>query len=531
MLLLVIGAISALLFYLHGVRHQPLPYQGLVYCIEAGPETFNSQQATNSSTLDIVARHLYDRLLNISDNGTVVPGLAQSWQVSDDGLTITFDLKSGVAFHDSPDFRPTRLFNADDVVFTFNRILDDENPYHWLGGDYPFFRSLHFQQRVASVIRLNAHQVQFRLHKPDASFLSMLASDFAPVLSAEYAALLRHSRHPEHLDSHPIGTGPFKLRRYHPGHAVILERHPAYWGTAPVLDRLVFDITPNASIRLGKLITGECDVIAMPANSEYNLIHHHPQLALDLQSAFNTSYVALNSRRAPFTDPRVRQAIGLAIDRQRIVDTIFQGAGSNASSLLPPISWGYLPQPEAQNYAPEQARALLAAAGLPNGFEFTLWVQLQPRVDNPNPLKMAQMIQADLKLIGVRVQIASYDWLSPLTVIEEERYDAKLLGWSTGSGDPDAFFSSQLSCPAIGGGSNRANWCDPEFDALLAKARTTVDEQQRRHYYHEAQRYLQQQQPLLPLAHGLKSLARRQDIAGVRLHPYNALDLAGAIRN
>lgn len=531
MLLLVIGAIAVLLFYLHGVRHHPLPYQGLVYCIESGPETFNSQHASNNSTLDIASRHLYDRLLNIDSNGAVGPGLAESWQISDDGRAITLELKRGVAFHDTSDFQPTRLFNADDVIFSFNRILDDEHPFHWIGGDYPFFRSLNFRQRVSSLLRLDEHRVQFRLQRPDAAFLAILASDFAPVLSAEYAAQLRLGRHPEHLDQRPVGTGPFKLRRYRPGHAVILERHRAYWGQQPTLDRLVFDITANASIRLGKLITGECDAIAMPSTSEYSLIHRHPQLALELQSGFNTSFIAFNSRHAPFTDARVRRALALAIDRQRIVDAIFQGGGSSAHSLLPAASWGYLATPGDQAYAPPQASALLAAAGLPKGFDFTLWVPLQAQVYNPNPLKMAQMIQADLKLIGVRAEIASYDGQSAATAIDEQRYDAVLLGWSGDSADPDSLLTSQLSCPAIANGSNRALWCDPAFDALLAQARATADHQLRRTLYHQAQLYLHQQQPLLPLAHGLKSLARRQDIAGLRLHPYNALDLTGANRN
>ena len=531
MLLLVIGAIGVLLFYLHGVRHHPLPYQGLVYCVEAGPETFNSQQATNSSTLDIVSRHLYDRLLNIDSNGAPAPGLAESWRISDDGLSITLDLKRGVAFHDTTNFQPTRLFNADDVVFTFNRILDEENPFHWLGGNYPFFHNLNFRQRVSSVVRLGEYQVQFRLNTADAALLSVLASDFAPVLSAEYAAQLRRGRHPEYLDQRPVGTGPFKLRRYRPEHAVILDRHRAYWGVQPTLDRLVFDVTPNASIRLGKLITGECDAIAMPSANEYNLIHRHPQLALELQSGFNTSFIAFNSRHAPFTDARVRRAIGLAIDRQRIVDAIFQGGGSSASSLLPAVSWAYLATPGDSSYAPAQAQALLAAAGLPKGFEFTLWVPLQSRVYNPNPLKMAQMIQGDLKLIGVRTKIASYDWQSSVAAVEEHQYDAVLLGWSGDSTEPDSMLSAQLSCPAVHSGSNRALWCDPAFDTLLAQARATADKQQRRHIYHQVQAYLQQQQPLLPLAHGLKSLARRRDITGLHLHPYNALDLAGANRN
>lgn len=531
MLLLIIGGGALLLFYLREVRHHPRPYQGLVYCIESGPETFNSQQASRNSTLDIISRHLYDRLLNIDSNGDIGPGLADSWQVSDDGLTITLQLKRGVAFHNSEMFQPTRFFNADDVLFTFNRILDDEHPFYALGGDYPFFNNINFRQRVRKLVRVDDYQVQFRLHRPDAAFLALLAADFSPLLSAEYGEKLRRGRHLEYIDQRPIGTGPFKLRRYHPAHAVILERHSGYWGTQPSLDRLVFDITHNTSIRLGKLLTGECDVISSPSTNDYSLIQHHPQLVLELQTGFNTSFIAFNRQHTPINDVRVRQALALAIDRQRIVDAIYQGGGTATNSLFPPASWAYLSSNKEPPYAPELARSLLADSGLKDGFGFTLLVDNSNQAYNPNPLKMAKMIQADLKLIGVQVNISNTDSQSAANSLDEGDYDAALLSWSGDNADPDNLLTSQLSCAAIASGSNRAEWCDLEFDALLDKARATTDPVLRQERYQQLQGYLKQQQPLLPLAHGFRSIARRHDVVGVKLHPYNALNLADANRD
>ena len=532
MLLLIGLSTLAVLYLLHGFREQPLPYEGLIYCAEGSPESFNPQQALTATTLDATSHQLYDRLLELDQRGEVRPGLAEQWQLSDDGRTITLNLRRGVAFHTTRYFKPSRNFNADDVLFSFYRLLDSDHPYHWVGGGhYPFFQSTGLADLVTGVIKLDDYQVQFQLNRPDATFLANLATDYAVILSAEYGQQLRASRRPELIDSQPVGTGPFMFRGYRQNSAIFYDRHDSYWQGPAALQRLVFDISPNASIRLAKLISGECDIIALPAASEFNLIRQHPKLTLDISTGFNVGYLAFNTQRRPFDDRRVRRALSLAIDREKIIEAVFFGSASLASSILPPISRAHHDGLEPLSRDLEQARLLLETAGLSDGFEFELWVPPLQRVYNPNPHKVAEIIQADLRAIGVQARIVGHDWQSFARQLEQGDHDAALLGWTADSADPDNFLSPQLSCRALTSGANRARWCHHQFDLWLQQALATTDRQQRKAYYFRMQELLADEQPIAVIAHGLKSIAFRRELQGIESHPYHALALGQARRN
>ncbi|MBQ1783137.1 MAG: ABC transporter substrate-binding protein [Gammaproteobacteria bacterium] len=532
MLLLITTALLLVLYLLQGFRSQPLPYEGLIYCAEGSPESFNPQQALTGTTLDATSHQLYGRLLEMDDRGDLVPGLADSWQVSDDGRIITLTLRRGVAFHATRYFTPSRNFNADDVLFSFYRLLDPDHPYHWVGGGhYPFFQSTGLAELVTGLVKLDNYRVQFQLSRPDATFLANLATDYAVILSAEYGQQLLASRHPEQIDSMPIGTGPFLFRNYRQHTAIFYDRHDGYWQGPAALQRLVFDISPNASMRLAKLISGECDLIALPAASEFGLIRQHPQLALDISTGFNVGYLAFNTEHHPFDDRRVRQALSLAFDREKIIEAVFFGSASLASSILPPISWAHHDGLEPIARDLQQARQLLESAGLAAGFEFDLWVPPLQRVYNPNPHKVAEIIQADLRAIGVKARIVSPDWQTFARQLELGNHDAALIGWTADSADPDNFLSPLLSCRALTSGSNRAQWCNHQFDLWLQQALATTDRQQRQAYYFRLQELLADEQPIAVLAHGLKSIAYRKEISGIESHPYHALALGRASRN
>ncbi|WP_166837921.1 ABC transporter substrate-binding protein [Rheinheimera pleomorphica] len=506
---------------------------GLVYCSEGSPESFNPQLVTSGTTIDAISQQLYDRLLDIAPgSGELLPGLALSWQVSDDGLVYQFTLRPDVQFHHTEYFTPSRPLSADDVVFTFNRIMLTEHPFHAQGGaNYPFFQSVDWAGLVKSVTAPSRTQVRFTLSRPDSSFLSNLATDFAAILSAEYGQQLQASGNLSRLDSHPIGTGPFRFREYQKDVLIRYYRHRHYWRELAKPEQLVFDIVPNNARRMAKLFTHECDVVAFPRVAELSLISQRPDVDVQESTSMNVGFWAFNTAKAPFNNVKVRQALALAINREAILQAVYFGHATAANSVLPPTSWAYNPNLSAQQFDPIRARQLLTEAGYADGFSMDIWAMPVQRLYNPNALKMAELMQADLAQIGVRASIVSYEWNSFRRKLGANEHDSVLIGWSADNADPDNFFRPLLSCSAAQTGTNRANWCDENFDRFIAQALLTADQKQRRSYYMAAQQYLSEQMPLLPIAHSQRFQAINSTIKGIQINPYGGIALANATKD
>ena len=506
---------------------------GLVYCSEGSPESFNPQLVTSGTTIDAISQQLYDRLLDIAPgSGELLPGLAQSWKVSDDGLVYQFSLRPDVQFHHTEYFTPSRPLSADDVVFTFNRIMLTEHPFHAQGGaNYPFFQSVDWAGLVKSVTALSRTEVRFTLSRPDSSFLSNLATDFAAILSAEYGQQLQISGKLSRLDSHPIGTGPFRFKEYQKDVLIRYYRHRHYWRELAKPEQLVFDIVPNNARRMAKLFTHECDVVAFPRVAELSLISQRPDVDVQESTSMNVGFWAFNTAKAPFNNVKVRQALALAINREAILQAVYFGHATAANSVLPPTSWAYNPNLSTQQFDPTRARQLLAEAGYADGFSMDIWAMPVQRLYNPNALKMAELMQADLAQIGVRASIVSYEWNSFRRKLGANEHDSVLIGWSADNADPDNFFRPLLSCSAAQTGTNRANWCDENFDRLIAQALLTADQKQRRSYYMAAQQYLSEQMPLLPIAHSQRFQAINSSIRGIQINPYGGIALANATKD
>lgn len=503
---------------------------GLVYCSEGSPESFNPQLVTSGTTIDAISQQLYDRLLDIdAQTGELKPGLASNWQVSSDGKVYHFSLQSDVQFHHTEYFRPSRALNADDVVFTFNRIMQKQHPFHYQGGgNYPFFQSVDWAGLVANVSAEQPLLVRFELNRPDSSFLSNLATDFAAILSAEYGEQLRQSGQLQRIDSHPVGTGPFRFREYQKDVLIRYYRHNDYWREPAKPEQLVFDIVPNNARRMAKLFTHECDVVAFPRIAELELISKRADVDVQESTAMNIGFWAFNTAKAPFNHVKVRQALAMAINRDAILQAVYFGHATAANSVLPPTSWAYNANLEPLKYDPAQAKALLAEAGYPNGFSMDIWAMPVQRLYNPNALKMAELMQADLAQIGIRASVVSYEWNTFRRKLGDNEHDSVLIGWSADNADPDNFFRPLLSCSAAQTGSNRANWCDENFDRLISQALLTADQKQRRSYYMAAQQYLSEQMPLLSIAHSQRFQALNSQINGVQINPYGGIALAGA---
>ncbi|MFQ2221214.1 ABC transporter substrate-binding protein SapA [Aeromonas enteropelogenes] len=495
---------------------------GLIYCAEGSPLSFNPHVSNSGVTLDASARPLYDRLLEVNPNTlTLEPALASKWQISEDGLTYTLTLRQGVTFHQTPWFTPTRTLNAEDVVFTYARQLDLLHPYHQVsGGDYPYFYSLGQDQLIKRVYAKDPQTVVFELNQPNASFLATLASDYAVILSAEYADQMLKAGTPALLDNRPVGTGPFRFKEYRHNEFIRYLRHPGYWGGEARIEQLVYDITPRSSKRLAKLLTGECDVMSTPVASQLSVIKQHPDLNLSVQSGMNVAFLALNTRKPPFNDIKVRQAIASAINVDNLLQAVYFDTGLPANSLLPPLSWGYNPSLPQRKQDLKRARLLLKQAGLEQGFEMQVLVQPDARPYNPDAIKTAQLMRNDLARVGIRLKIVQQAWPVIERRLMKGQYDSLLSGWIADNADPDNFFRQLLSCSAVERGNNYSRWCNPAFDQLLDDAVTTPQLAFRLRNYYYAQTLLNEQLPLIPLAHALRTQISRSDIEGLQLMPF-----------
>src|SRR5476651_597112 len=494
----------------------------LVYCSEGSPEGFNPQLFTSGTTYDASSVPIYNRLVEFKIGTTEIQsGLAEKWDVSADGKTYTFHLRKGVKWQDNKEFKPTRDFNADDVVYSFERQLDKNNPYHGVsGGSYEYFEGMGMGDLINKIVKVDDNTVQFVLNRPESPFLADLGMDFASILSAEYADKMLAAKTPEKVDLNPIGTGPFQLLQYQKDSRILYKAFPGYWGTKPKIDRLVFSITPDASIRYAKLQKHECQVMPYPNPADIAAMKKDKTINLMQQPGLNVGYLSFNVEKKPLDEVKVRQALTMAVNKQAIIDAVYQGAGQSAKNLIPPTMWGYNKDVVDYPYDPAKAKELLKEAGHADGFTIDLWAMPVQRPYNPNARRMAEMIQSDWAKIGVKAHIVSYEWGEYQTRIRNGEHMAALMGWTTANGDPDNFFGPLFTCNAAKGGSNSAKWCYPPFDKLITEAKETTDHGKRVALYEEAQQVMHDQAPAVFIAHSTIFEPVRKEVTGYEIDPF-----------
>ncbi len=493
----------------------------LVYCSEGSPEGFNPIFYTSGTTFDATSKNVFEGLTHFIVGTTELePGMAESWTVSDDGKVYTFKLRQGVKFHSAKHFKPTRDMNADDVIFTFERQWKKDHPYHAVSsGNYEYFNGMSMPDLLNSIEKVDDYTVKFVLNRPEAPMLANLGMDFAVIQSKEYADAMLKAGTPEKLDQWPIGTGPFVFEGYKKDAQIRYTAFKDYWkGKAPI-DKLVFSITPDASVRYAKLKAGECQIIPFPNPADLAAMKDDPNIKLMEQEGLNVGYLAYNTKMAPFDNVKVRKALNYAMNKAAIIDAVFQGAGKIAKNPIPPTMWSYNDAVVDDLYNPEKAKQLLAEAGYPNGFEMNLWAMPVQRPYNPNARRMAEVIQADWAKVGVKAEIVSFEWGEYLKRSKDEKRDsAVLLGWTGDNGDPDNFLAVLLGCDGVGG-SNRSQWCYKPFEDLIQKAKIVSDVKERTRLYEQAQVVFKEQAPWATIAHSVVFMPMSKNVVNYKVDP------------
>jgi dipeptide transport system substrate-binding protein len=501
----------------------PLSAKTLVYCSEGSPENFYPGINTTGTSFDANSQ-IYSRIVDFQRGTTnVVPGLAERWEISADGTVYTFHLRKGVKWQSNKNFKPTRDFNADDLIFAIERQWKEDHPYFKVtSANHSYFNDMGMPKLLKSVEKVDDHTLKITLARAEAPFLSNLAMEYAGIQSTEYADAMLKAGTPEKIDQEPVGTGPFMLVQYQKDAIIRYKAFPEHWGGKAKIDDLVFAITPDSSVRWAKLQKGECHVMPYPNPADLDTIRKDPNVTVLEQPGLNVGYLAYNTTKKPFDDPRVRKALNMAIDKKAIIDAVYLTTGLAAKNPIPPSMWSYNDDVKDDPFDQAAAKKLLAEAGFPNGFETDLWAMPVQRPYNPNAKRIAELMQADLAKIGVKAEIKSFEWGEYRKRAQAGEHQMAQLGWTGDNGDPDNFLHTLLGCASAQGtsGSNIAKFCHQPFDELVVKAKSTSDQAQRTELYKKAQVIFKEQAPWFTIAHAVQLKPVRKEVIDFKLSPF-----------
>lgn len=493
-----------------------------VYCSEGSPSTFNPQLATDGTSFNASSHTVYNRLIEFKKGSTELePALAESWKISKDGLKYTFKLRKGVKFHSNEFFKPTRDFNADDVIYSFESQKDSKHPLTVKTGNYEYFKSMEMDKLIKSIKKIDDYTVEFTLSQPEAPFLANIAMDFASILSKEYAeTLLKNGKDLNTLGTHPIGTGPFVFKSYQKDTLIRFTANPQYFQKKPAIENLVFAITPDPNVRFQKLKVGECQFIADPSPQDLDSIAKTGNLKLMQREGMNVGYVALNTEKKPFDNIKVRQAVAHALNRDSYIKAIYLDRATVAKNPMPPTIWSYNNEVKDLKYDVEKAKALLKEAGFANGFETELWTMPVSRPYNPSGRKLGELMQADLAKVGIKVKLVTYDWPTYLEKARKGEHQMVQIGWTGDNGDPDNFLGYLLGCASVKTGANYSRWCHQEFNKLVGDAKVLTDKKRRTELYKKAQVIFKKESPWVPVAYAKVYRAMAKNVQGYEIHPF-----------
>jgi len=399
------------------------------------------------------------------------PDLAKSFTISPDGKTYTFKLREDVKFHNG------RKLTAEDVKYSIERAI---NPKTQSPGQGFFWSIKGFDEMVAGstaelsgMTVIDPYTLKIELSSPDATFLHVMAINFAFAVPKEEV-----EKYGQDFGKHPVGTGAFKMKEWKLGQHVVYERNTDYYKAGlPRLDKIVFEVGQEPTVALLRLQRGEVDILGdgIPP-ARFLQVKNDPQNAgLIIEGGqLHTGYVSMNVRIKPFDNKKVRQAVNMAINKQRICK-IINNRAVPANQPLPPAMPGYDKNYKGYPFDPAKAKALLAEAGLADGFT----TELYANNTDPNP-RIAQAIQRDLAEIGINAEIKTLAQSTVIAAGGEE--DQAPMIWSGGMAwiadfpDPSNFYGPILGCGgAVKGGWNWAWYCNEELDALAAKADAMSD--------------------------------------------------------
>ncbi|MFC2949006.1 glutathione ABC transporter substrate-binding protein [Virgibacillus sediminis] len=463
---------------------------------------------SNDTPSSDVQANIYETLVTQNQDMELQPGLAKEWELVEDNVW-EFKLVEGIQFHDGTEF------NAEAVKANIERVIDPEvaSPRAFL------------YEMVTEVEAVDEYTVRITTEYPFSPLPSHLAHPgggmVSPaVIEEDYAAMEEGEEPGSYINENPIGTGYFKFESWEPGSEIVLVKNEDYWNGEAKLDSVTFRVVPEDQTRIAELLNGDVHISNPLSPSDVAQVENEDGVRVNRQGSVSTNYIGFNTQKEPFDDVRVRQAISMAIDKEQIIEGIFDGVGEPANGPLAPEVFGYNENLEPLEYDPERAQELLAEAGYEDGFSTTIWTN-----DKRERIDAATNIQAQLSEIGVEVEVEQLEWGAYLEQTANGEHDMFVLGWTTVTGDADyglypLFHSSQQGDPG-----NRTFTDHEELDNLLEEARREEDQAKREELYAEAQQFIVDDAPWIFLHHSEYLLGVREEVKNLEQTPTQILKL------
>ncbi len=490
-----------------------LPTDTLIYARGEDANTLDPIHTDIGETVKVLV-NLYDTLVTYDEvKPELVPSLAESWQASDDGLTWTFKLRSGVSFHDGTPF------NAEAVVFTFERFLLPKHEHRY-DEARPYAASF---QMIESVKATDESTVVFQLKTPSAVFLQNLAMFPASIVSPTAVKL-----HKNKYGEHPAGTGPFKLARWNRDRQLVLAAFEQHWRGPAGVKGVIFLPIHEGSTRLQQIKKGEVHLADDLDHDQLDKLKEVPGLVVQSQIGMNVCYLAMNNEKPPLNLLPVRLAIAQAMNKAEYVRLVLAGHAVPAKTLVPPEMWGHHGELVDHPYDTTAAKQLLVAAAAKEGFSLPLKLRLsimnQSRPYLPEPKNAAEFIKDALRPIGIEVIVEQRDVNQHFPHLSSGEYELALAGWSSDNTDPDNFLfpllhRDNISAPGKSDGNNVSRFNNERFNALLIAGQQELDPAERLPLYLEAQEIVLREMPVVPLSHSEMRVAQREVVQGYVLHP------------
>lgn len=496
--LFILAGIAAM-FVSCGTKKQTgnaeLKEKKLVVAQGADARSLDPHKAIDTPSVRVYSQ-IYDQLVRHDTNMKIVPNLAEKWEQLDEKTTV-FHLKKGVKFHNG------EPLTATDVKFSIERMKE-----------MPTVSFL--VSEIDSVEVIDASTVKIITKRPFGPLLSHLAHPGAGILNKNQTEKMGNE-----YGQNPVGTGPFKFSEWAPGDNIKLAVNPDYYRGASPINQVVFRNISEGNSRSIGLETGEIDIATDIDAMDRSRVANHEKLNLYEGESLGTAYMGLNMEKEPFNKKEVRQAIHYAIDVDPILEAVYQNTAVAADSPLSPKIQGYAGGKTYKRDI-EKSKQLLAAAGYPDGFKMSVWVN-----DSSVRKDIATIFQAQVKDVGIDMNIEVLEWGAYIDRTAKGEHDAYILGWITVTGDADYGLYPLFHSSAFGRPGNRSFYHNPEVDNMLDIARSSLNAEERKELYGKVQKQVQEDLPMITFAFTGQNAGANKKVQNFVLHPTGYHEIYG----